>query len=106
MVQPLGCCKRFKQPALKQMQTNTTRFVIEATTVTELQQLHNLPPRIMACVVGTLAFAIAQPGGPDHGDLERLDEIEEQIRRQFGTPVPSLGALAEDAFDLSVDAAA
>ena len=88
------------------MQTNTTRFVIEATTVTELQQLHNLPPRIMACVVGTLAFAIAQPGGPDHGDLERLGEIEEQIRRQFGTPVPSLGALAEDAFDLSVDAAA
>jgi hypothetical protein len=88
------------------MQTNTTRFVIEATTIKELQELHNLPPRIMACVVGTMDYAVNQEGGPDHGDLERLDEIEEQIRRQFGTPVPSLGALAEDAFDLSVDAAA
>ena len=101
MVQPLGCCKRFKQPALKQMQTNTTRFVIEATTVTELQQLHNLPPRIMACVVGTMDYAVNQEGGPDHGDLERLDEIASMLRRDFNTPVPDLGGICEDAFDLA-----
>ena len=103
MVQPLGCCKRFKQPALKQMQTTTTttRFVIEATTVTELQELHNLPPHVMVCLLGTLAFAIAQPGGPDHHDLERLDEIASGLRRDFNTPVPDLGGICEDAFDLA-----
>jgi hypothetical protein len=84
-----------------QTTTTTTRFVIEATTVTELQELHNLPPHVMVCLLGTLAFAIAQPGGPDHHDLERLDEIASGLRRDFNTPVPDLGGICEDAFDLA-----
>ena len=55
----------------------------------------------MVCLLGTLAFAIAQPGGPDHHDLERLDEIASGLRRDFNTPVPDLGGICEDAFDLA-----